>query len=55
MAKHKESRLGYILFCGIAIYVLMSLAIAMKTQDTACGGQQQNRHWSYLPPGWVCD
>jgi hypothetical protein len=55
MARHKESRFGFLFFCGIAVYVIMSLAIAMKTQDTACGGAYAHRHWGYAPPGWVCD
>jgi hypothetical protein len=55
MSKHKESRVGYVVLCGLAIYVVMSLAIALKGNDSACGGTNGNRHWNYAPPGWICD
>jgi hypothetical protein len=54
MSKHKESRFGFVFLCCLAMYVLMSMAVAIRT-DTACGGQNGHRHWAYAPPGWVCD
>ena len=44
----------FILVMIVVVYALVSGAIAINTVD-ACGDDGADKHWSLVPPEWVCD
>jgi len=52
-AKAKSGPWVYIAFF-VVIYVIGSFAYAMATDGTACGMNNAQREWRFIPPGWDC-
>ena len=44
----------FFLMVGVAVYVLLSIAIAISTVDK-CGDESADKHWKFFPPSWECD
>jgi hypothetical protein len=58
MSKRSASRTRsgpwvYIAFV-VVIYVIGSLAYALATDSSACGVNNAQREWRFIPPGWDC-
>jgi hypothetical protein len=44
----------FVLLAAVAIYGLLSAAVAIMTVDD-CGDEDSPKHWSFFPPEWVCE
>lgn len=59
MARGNEFRPGHPLVFWLAMLVLIygiySVIFAAARIDDCKSGGSADQHWSYWPPGWVCD
>jgi hypothetical protein len=49
-----RNRGRYLLVVAVAVYALLSAAIAIMTVED-CGDEDSPKHWSFFPPEWVCE
>jgi hypothetical protein len=58
MSKRKaaSTRSGPFIYIAIAVvfFIILSLAYALATDNSACGGNSAGREWRFIPPGWEC-
>ena len=54
MAKYEpKSGAAFVALLAVALYVLISFAIALGTADK-CGDYESAKAWHYAPPRWEC-
>jgi hypothetical protein len=44
-----------LLFLAVVLYVIISVCIAMATNDDTNCVAGYSREWRFAPPGWVCE
>lgn len=50
-----RKRLFFLGMVALAVYALLSIAIAINTADTCGGNEHAPKHWAVVPPHWVCE
>ncbi len=54
--KSTTSKSGPFVYIAFILVVLLigTLAYALATEGSACGGNNAYREWRFIPPGWEC-